>query len=46
MVTGHIEPCITVSCIVTQIARDSFGISHFCGSCMKEIDLIELTQGF
>ena len=37
---GHYNQAVTVSCIVTQFARESFGICHFCGSCMKEIDLI------
>ena len=30
----------TVSCLVTQFARKSFGISCFRGSCMREIDVI------
>ena len=28
----------TVSCIVTQFARESFGIWRFCAFCMREID--------
>ena len=31
---------LTVSYIVTQFARESFGISCFRGSCMREYDLI------
>ena len=31
--------------IVTQFARESFGICRFRGSCMREYDVIWLTQG-
>ena len=38
---GHvIRPFNTVSCIVTQFARETFEICRFRGSCMREIDLI------
>ena len=36
---------LTVSYIVTQFARESFGICRFRGSCMREYDLIWLTLG-
>ena len=38
---GHvIRSFNTVSCIVTQFERETFGICRFRGSCMREIDLI------
>ena len=37
---GSCDQALTVSCIVTQFARESFGICRFCGSCMREYDLI------
>ena len=36
---------LTVSCIVNQFARGSFRICRFLGSCIREYDLIQLTQG-
>ena len=33
---------LTVSYIVTQFARESFGICRFRGSCMREYDLIRI----
>ena len=33
---GSCNQAFTVSCIVTQFARESFGISHFRGSCKRE----------
>ena len=37
---GSCDEALTVSCIVTQFARESFGISRFRGSCLREYDLI------
>ena len=34
------DQALTVSCIVTQFSRESFGICRFRGSCMREYDLI------
>ena len=34
----------TVSCIVSQFARESFGICSFRGSCMGEYDLFSKSQ--
>ena len=36
---GSCDQALTVSCIVTQFARESFGICGFRGSCMREYDL-------
>ena len=37
---GSCDQALTVSCIVTQLARERFGISRFRGSCTREYDLI------
>ena len=37
---GSCDQALTVSCIVTQFSRESFGICCFRGSCMREYDLI------
>ena len=36
---GHVIRPLTVSCIVMQFARESFGICRFRGSCVREYDL-------
>ena len=36
---GHVIRPLTVSCIVMQFARESFGICLFRGSCVREYDL-------
>ena len=36
---GHVIRPLTVSCIVMQFARESFGICRFRGSCVRECDL-------
>ena len=38
--SGSCVQAPTVSCIVTLFECDSFGIFRFCGSYMREIDLI------
>ena len=38
--SGSCVQAPTVSCIVTLFACESFGICHFCGSYMREINLI------
>ena len=37
---GSCDQSFTVSCIVPQFARESFGICRFRGSYMREYDLI------
>ena len=37
---GSCNQALTMSCIVTQLARESFGVCRFRGSRMREIDLI------
>ena len=37
--SGSCDQALTVSCVVTQFARESFGTCHFRGSCMSEYDL-------
>ena len=37
---GSCNQALTVSCIVTQFAIESFGICRFRGSCMREVDLL------
>ena len=34
------QPSSCMSFIITQFAHESFRICHFCGSCMREYDLI------
>ena len=36
---GHVIRPLTVSCIVMQFARESFGICRFRGSRVREYDL-------
>ena len=36
---GHVIRPLTVSCIVMQFARESFGICRFRGSHVREYDL-------
>ena len=44
---GSCDQALTVSCTVTQFARESFGICRFRGSCMvyKRIQLKACLQG-
>ena len=37
---AHVIRPLTVSCVVTQFAREIFGICRFRGSCMREYDLM------
>ena len=39
--SSHVIRPFTVSCIVMQFARESFGICRFRGSCVREYDLLE-----
>ena len=34
-----ISRALTVGCVVTQFARESFGICRLRGSCMREYDV-------
>ena len=37
---GSFDQALTVICIVTHFARESFGVCRFHGSCIREYDLI------
>ena len=44
LLPGSFDQALTVICIVTQFARESFGICGFRGSCMREYDLSNQTK--